>query len=197
MAEGKVNVAGPGDEEAVVAALTLAFAGDPMTRWSWETPEAYLSAFPRFARAFGGRAVGLGTAHYTDGFSGVALWYPPGEGPDEDALMSVIEETISEARRPPVFAILEQMGNFHPEEPHWYLPLIGVDPRFQGRGVGSILMKHALAICDREGAAAYLESSNPRNIPFYERHGFDILGEIQHGDSPVVAPMLRKPRKGV
>ena len=28
---------------------------------------------------------------------------------------------------------------------------------------------------------AYLESSNPRNIPLYERHGFEALGEIQVG----------------
>ena len=194
MSEYKVNVAGSEDEGAVTGALTLAFSGDPMARWAWEDPQAYLRAFPRFVQKFGGRAIQLGTAHYAEGFSGVALWYPPGEGPDEDTLVAVIEETTSEARRQDLFAILEQMGNFHPEEPHWYLPLIGVDPRFQSRGVGSILMKHALAICDREGVAAYLESSSPRNIPFYERHGFDILGEIQHGDSPVMAPMLRKPR---
>lgn len=196
MPEGKVNIAAEADEDALVAALTIAFAGDPMTRWSWETPEAYLSAFPRFAKAFGGRAIGLGTAHYTDGFSGAAVWYAPGEGPDEEALVGVIEETTSESRRQAVYSILEQMGNFHPEEPHWYLPLIGVDPRFQGKGVGSLLMKHALGICDRDGVAAYLESSNPRNIPFYERHGFAALGAIQHGDSPVVVPMLRRPRKG-
>ncbi len=196
MSEDRVNVAGQADEDAVVAALTIAFAGDPMTRWSWETPEAYLSSFPRFARAFGGGAISLGTAHYTEGFSGAALWYPPGEWPDEEALVGVIEETTSEARRPAVYAIIEEMGNFHPKEPHWYLPLIGVDPRFQGKGVGSLLMKHALDVCDREGVAAYLESSNPRNIPFYERHEFVALGAIQHGDSPVVVPMLRRPRKG-
>jgi ribosomal protein S18 acetylase RimI-like enzyme len=55
-------------------------------------------------------------------------------------------------------------------------------------------MKHALARVDREGATAYLESSNPRNVSFYERHGFEVLGRIQSGSSPVITPMLRRPR---
>lgn len=68
--------------------------------------------------------------------------------------------------------ILEQMGQFHPEEPHWYLPTLGVDPIFQNCGQGSALLRKALKQCDEDGLTAYLESSNPRNIPLYERHGF-------------------------
>jgi hypothetical protein len=68
--------------------------------------------------------------------------------------------------------IFEQMEKFHPTEPHWYLPMIGVDPA-----------RHA-----------YLESSNPRNISLYKRHGFEVIGEIQSGSSPTVRPMLRKAR---
>jgi hypothetical protein len=56
-------------------------------------------------------------------------------------------------------------------------------------------MKHATDICDRDGALAYLESSNLRNVPLYERHGFEVLGTIQAGQSPTIVPMLRKPRK--
>ena len=86
------------------------------------------------------------------------------------------------------------MGRYHPSEPHWYLPLMGVDPFHQGRGLGSALMQHALVPCDRDHALAYLESTNPKNIPLYERHGFELLGTIQVGTSPPIFPMLRKPR---
>jgi len=86
------------------------------------------------------------------------------------------------------------MGSYHPTEPHWYLPFIGVDPARQGNGHGSALMEHALTRCDREQKLAYLESSNPRNIPLYQRHGFEVLGTIQVGSSPPLAPMLRRPR---
>ena len=89
----------------------------------------------------------------------------------------------------------ELMGGFHPAEPHWYLPMIGVDPARQGRGLGSALLKHALALCDAERAPAYLESSNPKNVPLYERHGFEVVGEIKPGDFPGLTPMLRPARR--
>jgi len=62
------------------------------------------------------------------------------------------------------------------------------------RQIGSRLMKHALLRIDEAGLPAYLESSNPRNIPLYERHGFEVMGEIQVGSSPVVTPMIRAAR---
>ncbi len=93
-----------------------------------------------------------------------------------------------------LLATFEKMEQWHPKEPHWYLPLIGVEPNAQGNGLGGALMRHALARCDQEGALAYLESSNPRNISLYERHGFEVMGEIQLGAGPLVTPMLRRPR---
>jgi hypothetical protein len=65
------------------------------------------------------------------------------------------------------------------------------DPNWIGQGLGTLLMKHALRRCDVEGITACLESSNPRNISFYERHGFSVIGAIQHGSSPTMTPMLR------
>ena len=66
-------------------------------------------------------------------------------------------------------------------EPHWYLPMIGVDPAKQGNGYGSALLKHALERCDGEGKLAYLESSSPKSVPLYQRHGFQLVGTIQVG----------------
>jgi GNAT superfamily N-acetyltransferase len=95
---------------------------------------------------------------------------------------------------PNVFAVFEYMGRYHPSELHWHLPLIGVDPLKQGKGFGSALMQHALVQCDRDNKLAYLEASSPRSIPFYERHGFELLGTIQMETSPSIFPMLRRPR---
>ena len=91
--------------------------------------------------------------------------------------------------------LMEQMASYHPREPHWYLPLIGVDPAHQGEGLGGALLRHAAHVCDRDGVPAYLESSNLRNVPFYERHGFEVLGAIQAGSSPTIVPMLRPPQR--
>jgi len=93
-----------------------------------------------------------------------------------------------------VLAGFGQFEAYHPEEAHWYLPLIGVDPARQGHGYGSALLRHALARSDRDGVPAYLEATSPRNRALYERHGFAALGAIRVAGWPPVWPMLRRPR---
>jgi GNAT superfamily N-acetyltransferase len=182
------------DRERALAVLTLAFSTDPPSRWSWPDPRVYLATFPEFALAIGGAAFEQGTAHGVGDLAGVALWLPPGVRPDEDAMGALFQRTVRAEKLADAASLFEQMGAYHPREPHWYLPLIGVDPVCQGGGLGSRLLAHALAQCDRDGALAYLESSNPANIPVYARHGFDVLGTIQQSGSPTITPMLRKPR---
>lgn len=189
-----VKTATASDEASAIGVLLLAFSADPAARWTWRDPQQYLLHFPRFAKAFGGEAFSRGSAYYSDGFAGAALWLPPEVEPDEDALITLVQGTASEQSREHVFEVLEQMGRYHPSEPHWYLPLMGVDPMHQGQGLGSALMQHALIPCDRDHQIAYLESTNRKNIPLYERHGFELLGTIQAGTSPPIFPMLRKPR---
>jgi ribosomal protein S18 acetylase RimI-like enzyme len=189
-----ITTATASDEEQAIAVLTLAFSSDPACRWAWPDPRQYLTSFPGFVRAFAGRAFERGTAYCICDYAGAALWLPPGVQPDEEAVVALIERTVAAEDRDDMFAVFEQMGSYHPSEPHWYLPLIGVDPGQQRKGYGSELMRHALAACDRDGTPAYLESSNPANIPLYERHGFEVLGTIHAGGSPPIFPMLRKAR---
>ncbi len=182
------------DEDAAIDTVVLAFASDPMTRWTWPGQRQYLELMPKLTRAFGGRAFAAGSAYCTDDYSGVALWLPPGAEPDTAVMIELMETTLQPQQRENAYALFAEMGKYHPHEPHWYLPLIGVDPLHQGKGIGDALMAHAVARADREGIPAYLESSNPRNISLYRRHGFEPLGEIQSGSSPTMVPMLRKAR---
>jgi GNAT superfamily N-acetyltransferase len=194
MSERLIRTAKMSEAERCFAVLTLAFAADPAARWAWPDPQQYVDAFPRFTRAFGGGAVDAGTAHYVEGFSGVALWLPPGISPDEASLMRAIADTVADELKDAMFSMFEQMDAYHPHEPHWHLPLIGVDPVSQGRGYGSALLSRVLDECDRQRRLAYLEATSPRNVSLYERHGFAVLGTIQVGTSPPIFPMVRKPR---
>jgi ribosomal protein S18 acetylase RimI-like enzyme len=184
----------PSDEAHAIATLTLAFSTDPMARWSLPDAVKFLVAFPLLTKAFGGNSFEGGTSFIADEYAGAALWLPPGVGPNEESLVRILVENASDDIKDDMPKIFEQMEKFHPTEPHWYLPMIGVDPAHQGAGVGSALMAEALKVIDRDRAIAYLESSNPRNISLYKRHGFEVVGEIQSGSSPTVRPMLRKPR---
>jgi ribosomal protein S18 acetylase RimI-like enzyme len=190
-----IKTATVSDAAPAIAVVVLAFGADPAARWAWPDPNQYLTHFPGFVGAFGGNAFAHGSAYYVDGYAGAALWLPPEVHPDEDALITLLQRTGSAQAQKDGFAVFEQMGRYHPREPHWYLPLIGVDPLHQGKGYGAALMQHALIPCDRDHTLAYLESSNPKNIPLYERHGFELLGTIQVGASPPIFPMLRTPRR--
>jgi GNAT superfamily N-acetyltransferase len=181
-------------EARLVAAVVTAFATDPAARWVYPDLHAYFTHFPNFVRAFAGKSFDYHTAESVSGFDCAALWLPPGVQPDETAVVDVIQKTVAEERLPDLFNVLEQMGAFHPAEPHWYLPLIAVAPTDQGRGCGSTLLRRALARCDRNGFPAYLEATNPRNASLYERLGFKAVGRIQAGSSPEIVPMLRPPQ---
>jgi GNAT superfamily N-acetyltransferase len=177
-----------------VAAIVAAFVTDPPARFAWPSPHDYLHAMPLATREFAGACFGHGTAYVTTDFSGAALWLPPGVEPNGEALARMFRETAQREHLDDLLATFEKMEGSHPREPHWYLPQIGVDPTAQGRGLGAALMRHALARCDQERALAYLEASKPANVPFYQRHGFEVTGEIRVGAAPVITPMLRRPR---
>lgn len=180
------------DEDRAIATLALAFANDPVARWVLPDADRYTRYWPPLVKALGGAAFPLGTADSINDCGGVALWLGPTADRDEEAVVAVLQEAVTAADRDDVFALLGRMGTFHPTEPHWYLPLIGVDMPMVGRGHGSALLRHALERCDEDGLPAYLEATSPLNRALYARHGFQDLGAVQVGGSPPMWPMLRR-----
>jgi len=178
------------DVERAVAVLTLAFSADPVTRWTYPEAAQYLARFPVLVRAFGGGAFTEGTARHVEDYAGAALWLPPGSELDEVA----IGASLPPGRESEFAAVFEAMASYHPQEPHWYLPLIGVDPARHRNGYGAALLQDTLRRCDQDHVAAYLESTNPANITLYQRHGFELRGTIQVGSAPPLFPMLRPAR---
>jgi GNAT superfamily N-acetyltransferase len=193
-ADVAVLEAEPHQAERVYGALTIAFAADPASRWLFPEADSFLRNFPKFARALAGPSLQSGMGLELENYAAIALWLAPGDGPDEQTLGELIETTVAREKQNDMAAVVEEMGRYHPEEPHWYLPLIGVEPSQQGHGLGSALLRTSLSRCDADGLPAYLESSNPINQPLYERHGFQAIGEIKIRNCPPIVPMLRRPR---
>lgn len=193
MVRDDVTVINTENAAAATALLTLAFADDPVTRWMYPTPQQQLTGFPALVRAFAQAAFDHGSGRGLGGIA-AALWLPPGLHPDEEAFGAVISHDLPAEIREEAMAYFAGADAHHPHQPHWYLPLIGVDPAHQGTGYGSALLREGLKRVDRDHLPAYLESTNLQNIPLYERHGFVVLGEVSGTSAPPLTPMLRAAR---
>ena len=63
------------------------------------------------------------------------------------------------------------------EEPHVHLGPFAVDTHLQGRGIGSQIMQEHCRRLDAAGEVGYLETDKPENVRFYERFGYELIGE--------------------
>ncbi|MGO9344480.1 MAG: GNAT family N-acetyltransferase [Acidimicrobiales bacterium] len=79
--------------------------------------------------------------------------------------------------------------------PHWYLVLLGCDPAWQRQGHGSALLAPVLQRADEDGIPAYLETQKQENLPWYRRHGFEVVQEITARGCPRMWAMRRDPRE--
>ncbi len=179
------------ESELAIETLVSAFEDDPVERWLYPDDAEYRRHFPAFVAAFGGAAFRDRTVWRLGAFEAVAFWFRPGREPDGDAVARVLMDTTAEHLHADSFATLEQMANGHPDGQHWYLPWFGVERALQGQGLGTQLVRHCLEIVDESGFPAYLETPNPRTVPFYERAGFSVTGVAQAGRCPPITLMQR------
>lgn len=197
----KVRPPRKSDIPALARVLGRAFHDDPVMVWMQPDAErrrahlaGFFAALTRHHYLAGG---GVEVAESEAGIGAAALWDPPGEwqGSSREqiamlpAVLRAFRGRLAQGR-----ILTNLMKAQHPEDPHWYLGIIGSDPASRGGGFGHALMCSRLDRCDAAAAPAYLESSNPDNIPYYNRFGFDVTGEIVVPDGPTLWPMWRSPR---
>ncbi|MBV7698887.1 GNAT family N-acetyltransferase [Streptomyces sp. TRM70350] len=185
------------DAPLISRILTRAFDDDPMMRWFFPddaSREAGLSRY--FSTIFARQYVHHGVCERTE--AGAAFWVPPEAQakavPDAETIQ-VLQNILGD--RAPLFRdAVETAAQHTPQEPHWYLAVIGADPAAQGRGHGAALLRSGLAKADAAGLPAYLESSKPSNLPFYEHFGFTVREELRLPENgPVLWAMWRAPRR--
>lgn len=186
------------DTPAVARSLARAFFDDPAITWLFPADSSRIEQAEKF---FELSMVSLHLPHNevwtTDSLVAAALWAPPGEwrtplgtllrnGP---RLGRLLGRRVALALRG-----LSSMEAHHPRWPHWYLAILGTDPEWQGKGLGSAVMSPVLQRCDETGVGAYLESSKESNVPYYRRHGFEVVEELYLPSGPPLWLMWRAPR---
>lgn len=191
-----IRAAGRADRDALVALLGRAFDEDPVMNWLLRQDSGRPLAFRRFFALSVAMTMPHGHVYMTGDATGAALWAPPGTW-GRDRLRQLwhgpgLARAIGVGRLPSVLPAVMSVESRHPKTPHFYLYELGVVPESRGRGTGSRLLAHGLERCDAAAAPAYLESSNPRNVPLYERFGFVVTDAVTLGTSgPPVFLMWR------
>lgn len=187
----------PDDRRRVADLLAAAFEPDPVQRWLFPNDRRRLRRLRRFYE--------LDLAHRLEGrchitrldADGVAFWQPPGDRrtvPVRSALR-LAPAFVSVAAHHPIAALrlLAAIEAARPVEPHWYLSHLAVAPVARGKGLGSRLLTVGLVGAAEAGVGVYLETANPANLPFYERHGLERVGALEVGDAPTVFLLRRSP----
>jgi GNAT superfamily N-acetyltransferase len=182
--------------------LGRAFYDDPVSMWMLPDEAARTAQLATFfatstrVHHLSGGGVEVACDGATVGAA--ALWDPPNRWKQSTwsqlrmvpSLIGSFGLRISQGR-----AISDLLDANHPEEPHWYLAVIGSDPSVRGRGFGKAVMQPRLDRCDAEHCPAYLESSKIENVPYYERFGFRVTGEITlPNGGPTLWKMWREPQ---
>jgi ribosomal protein S18 acetylase RimI-like enzyme len=187
------------DVDAMAAQLAATFFDDPVIghifRNETRRPEGLRRYFSTQMRA---DYLPFGGCYTTEGYQGSAIWAPAGKPlltgiKALTTMLPVLPFVVTHLST--TLRLLNLIEGMHPHEPHWYLATLGTAVERQGQGVGSALMRPVLDHCDAEGLPAYLESSKERNVPFYRRHGFEVVKEVPlPGGGPLIWTMWREPR---
>jgi GNAT superfamily N-acetyltransferase len=195
----EVKEAAATEIESIAEALVSAFSDDPVMLHIFPKENGRDTRMRALFKSEAKRAIEKGALHTTaaGAAQGGAIWMGPDNwrtGGLELLGQIPLLFAMGLGSTPRALGVLGKMEKIHPNEPHWYLAVLGTAKAHQGKGVGSALISPVLRKCDAEGVPAYLESSKESNIPFYRRHGFEVTGEVKVKNGPSLWPMWRDPQ---
>jgi GNAT superfamily N-acetyltransferase len=179
--------------------LARGFFDNPLMRWIYPDEatrnEALAAWFSFWAESYGSKAL----CFRLEGDLGATLWAEPHVDELDDSAQRGLVELIHRWNGDRTGTVLQGLMPLsqHPPQPYWYLNAIAIVPGTRARGLGAKLLEPMLLRADREGLPVYLESSDPRNLSFYERYDFDRVGDpiLMPNGGPSAQPMLRQPKR--
>ena len=190
-----VRPALPEERHSVLEVIGRAFEDDPVTCHLFPKEHQRANRWARFSE-LAIKSMGE-SAHIltTDSVQGAAVWQLPSEARLGQfrhfsiALRFLMLAGFGAGR---AMRLGDLTSAHRPNEPHYYLAVLGTDPQHQCKGVGGALIQPMLDRCDKERMPAYLESSKERNLPFYQKHGFEVIDELQIQNGPPIWTMMRR-----
>jgi GNAT superfamily N-acetyltransferase len=196
MTEQMARHAVPSQRDTLARVLTEAFLADPMMALLFPDPDdASLSDHPRLEKMMKlevDRHLSAGHCYIVDDV-GAALWTPPGVDAPSEEFVALVDELAGSAHMETLLPDFIEMMQWKPDEPHFYLHMIGAADNARGMGLGTLMLRRVLDVCDRENTPAYLEASTARSAELYARHGFEELAAVHFTDTVALRPMLRLP----
>jgi ribosomal protein S18 acetylase RimI-like enzyme len=182
----RVELHGGGGARQIGDMLGRAFAENPLARAALAhcTQASRLRRVMRMNRALVKATAAGGVvevARDAGGVVGASLFFRPEQWPlglGAQGWMTLAGLAVGLRGALGYLAFEQHTAKHHLPEPHFYLFVLGVEPRLQGRGIGAALLRSLTARADAAGKPCYLETDRISSVRLYERHGFLVTREI-------------------
>ncbi len=184
--------------------LARAFADDPTSAWLFPRVEGRARALEEWYRINSQILLATGEGWGTEKLESAALWLPVGLPLAPGAphklgrllLWNLLTVWKLGSRVRQAAITTARLHRLHPPGPAWYLAILGTEPRLQGIGLGSAVLRPVLERCDRMGVQSYLDTATYRDVHFYAGHGFEVVSELDPVRGPHFWVMRRQPIVG-
>lgn len=186
-----ISTAHPSDLDEAVKCLAAAFAQDPITGFLLQPGAGYrervMQFFSLLMRVRIALEMPVFVARGTAGIQGAVMGYttlrpewPANLTEDWNRFEKSIPGLTDR------FAVYDEIAaRCKPSAPHYYLGVIGTDPKSHGLGIGTQLLQSfcGLSATDSRSSGVYLETAKASNLAFYERAGFRETGQGSLGEA--------------